>query len=250
MALLGVVLATYNEADNLPRLIEALEGLDLPFDLRIFVVDDSSPDGTSRIADELASEYGNVSLITRPGKLGLGSAFRDGMREAIEAGCTHIVTMDADLSHDPRDVPTLLAAVEDAQADLAQGSRYVPGGGTVGWPWRRRLQSRIANLSYQWLLGCPRESTTSFRVHTRRSAQLVVHESRARDFEFQPECVLLAMSHGLRIVEVPIIFAGRSAGESKLDLSHNVKWLLFLLWALFAFRLRIGRFSRTGPPCP
>ncbi|MCE2463507.1 MAG: glycosyltransferase [Dehalococcoidia bacterium] len=108
MAKLGIVLATYNEAGNLPVLVETLEELLASADFRVFVVDDNSPDGTSEVAKGLASRYGNISLITRPGKLGLGSALRDGMSAALADGCAYVLTMDADLSHAPQDVPRLL----------------------------------------------------------------------------------------------------------------------------------------------
>lgn len=243
---LGIVLATYNEAGNLPRLVDRLEGLSLPIPVQIFVIDDNSPDGTSAVARQLASRHGNISLITRPGKLGLGSALRDGMNAALEGGCTHVLTMDADLSHDPQDVPRLVEASEAGGVDLVQASRYVKGGGTANWGLRRRFQSRVANLLFQWCLGTPRECTTNFRVYSRRAAQMVVAESRARDFEFQPECILIAMRHRLRIVEVPIIFTDRAEGQSKLGMKQNVKWGLFFLQALAGYRLGIGRFSHRN----
>ena len=250
MAKLGIVLATYNEAGNLPPLIESLEGLVLPLETRIFVVDDDSPDGTSSVARGLASRYGNISLITRPGKLGLGSALRDGMSAALAEECTYVLTMDADLSHNPQDVPRLLEAAETDGADLVQGSRFVRGGGTANLEWRRRLQARVANSLCHWLLGSPREATTSFRIYNVRTANFVVQESRGRDFEFQPECILVAMKHHLRIVEVPIIFCGRAEGKSKLGLAHNTRWLMFFIWALISSRMRIGRFSRVDSLLP
>ena len=180
MSKLGIVLATYNEAKSLLGLIERLEALSLSLELRIFVVDDNSPDGTSVIAEQLASRSGNISVITRPGKLGLGSALRDGMRVALTEGCSLILNMDADLSHSPEDVPRLLAAAEEsAGVDLIQASRYVKGGRTEGLGWRG-LQSRVANLLCRWLLGSPHEATTSFRVFSRQCAELVVAESRGR----------------------------------------------------------------------
>ena len=247
MAKLGIVLATYNEANNLPVLVESLEELLTSADFRVFVVDDNSPDGTSDVARRLAFRYGNISLITRPGKLGLGSALRDGMSAALSEGCAYVLTMDADLSHDPQDVPRLLELAKSGRADLVQGSRYVAGGDTVGWGLGPRLRSRVANLLCRWFLGSPHESTTNFRVYNSLSAHLAVEESRARDFEFQPECVLIAMRHGLRIVEAPITFAARMEGKSKLGMAQNVRWLLFFLRAFFSYRLGIGRFSRPGP---
>ncbi len=245
MQKLGIVIATYNEAGNLPRLVEALEGLVLTMELRIFVVDDSSPDGTSAVAEALVSQYGNISLITRPGKLGLGSAIRSGLAEALSEGRDYLLTMDADLSHDPQDVPRLLEAAVGEDVELVQASRYMKGGGVAEWGWWRRSKSELANLLCRWLLGSPREATTNFRVYSRRAAQMVVEESRARDYEFQPECLLIAMRHGLRIVEVPIIFTGRAEGKSKLGMVQNVRWLWFFVGALFFYRLRIGRYSRV-----
>ena len=241
---LGMVLATYNEAGNLPRLIESLCGLGLGVEHHIFVVDDNSPDGTSVVAQQLASRYGDMSVITRAGKLGLGSAIRDGMRAALAENCSHILTMDADLSHSPEDVPRLLAAAETGNADLVQGSRYTKGGRISNWGWRRRLQSYVANLLYRWLLGAPHESTTNFRIFNERIARVVVTEGRRRDFEFQPECTLIAMKHGLRIVEVPITFTDRQEGKSKLGMTQNIRWILFFVGALISYRLGIGRFSR------
>ena len=247
MTKLGIVLATYNEAGNLPVLVESLEEHLPSTDFRVFVVDDNSPDGTSGVARQLASRYGNISLITRPSKLGLGSALRDGMSAALAEGCSYVLTMDADLSHDPYDVPRLLELAESGEADLVQGSRYVAGGGTVNWGWRPRLRSRVANLLCRWLLGSPHESTTNFRIYNLRSAHLAVEESRALDYEFQPECTLIAMRHGLRIVEAPITFTARTEGKSKLGMAQNVRWLLFFLRAFLSYRLGIGRFSKAVP---
>lgn len=240
MEKLGIVLATYNEAANLRQLVERLEGLTLPLGLRIFVVDDSSPDGTSDVAAGLASLYGNISLLTRPAKMGLGSAIREGMSAALADGCDYVLTMDADLSHDPQDVPRLLEALTGG-ADVAQASRYAQGGGIVGMGRRRRLMSGLANSLCRWLLGTPREATTNFRVYRRDCTRLIVEEGRGRDFEFQPESTLIAMKHSRRIVEVPIIFAGRAEGDSKLGLAQSLRWGIFFLGALFTYRLRRGR---------
>ena len=253
-------MATYNEAENLPSLVQELESLNedleraLPSsvleglsrdELRIFVVDDNSPDGTSEVAQELAQRYGNLTVITRPRLLGLGSALRTGIREALAAGCQYIMTMDGDLSHDPHDVARLLVMAQEGGAAMVQASRYVKGGGTVGWGLRRRLQSRGANLLYHWLLGTPHEVTTNFRVFDRRLGELVVNEARGKGFEFQPECILIAMRHGLPIAEVPIVFTERTRGKSKLRFAQTVGYILFFLTSLVTFRLRVGRFART-----
>ena len=128
---LAIVLATYNEAENLPPLIEALEGLGE--DLEIVLVDDSSPDGTYKVAQRLSDRFGNLTLIQRPAKLGLGSALRDGLAAAHKSGAAFTLTMDADLSHDPREAPRLLEAIRTEGADVVQGSRYMPGGTILNW---------------------------------------------------------------------------------------------------------------------
>ena len=245
MTKLGIVVPTYNEVLNLPILLQGLGELRLPVDTVIFIVDDDSPDGTSDVARRMSAEHDGLRVITRPGKGGLGSAIRDGMSASLQEGCDAILTMDADLSHDPQDVPRLLAAAQDGAAAVVQGSRYTPGGGAVGVAWWRRVHSRSANILCRWLLGSPRDSTTSFRVYGRRAAELVVAESRARGFEFQPEALLIAMRHGLRVVEVPIVFRSRGSGRSKLGMGDNFRWLLFFAGAALRFRLRIGRFSRS-----
>ena len=246
MAALGIVLATYNEAGNLQRLVEGLEGLGE--DIHIYVVDDSSPDGTAALAQELAGRYRNISLITRPAKGGLGSALRAGMRAALEDGHSLVLTMDADLSHDPKDVPRLRQDMSSGEADMAQGSRYAKGGGTEGYRWTRRLASRAANLAYHYMLGTPTEATNSFRAYTRNSARIVADRCVSNGFAFQPEATLTLMNHSLKITEVPITFTSRAAGKSKLGVLQAVHGLLFFLFALITFRLKLGRFARSGRP--
>jgi dolichol-phosphate mannosyltransferase len=242
----GIVLATYNELGSLSLLVERLEALGE--DIRIHIIDDSSPDGTAAKAEELAQRYGNISVGIRPRKMGLGSALRRGIESALDYGCDYVVTMDADLSHDPEDVPRLLEALVSGGVDMAQGSRYVTGGGTIGWHWKRRLLSRLANLSYHYLLGTPAETTTSFRAYNRRCAQLVVNMCRGNGFEFQPESSLIAMSQGMKVREVPIVFTNRVSGKSKLGLGQTLGGGAFFLMALIMVRLRLGRFSRSSEP--
>ncbi len=261
MPTLGIIIATYNEAENLPNLIQGLESLaNIPeqpscrssnewltrHEMRIFVVDDSSPDGTTQVAQKLAEQYGNITVITRPRRLGLGSALRTGIQQALSAECNYIMTMDADLSHDPHDVPRLLDMAHKSRAALVQASRYAKGGGIIGWGLKRRLQSRGANLLYRWLLGTPHEVTTNFRVFDRRCGELVVKEARGKGFEFQPECILIAMRHHLPIAEVPIVFTERTQGKSKLGFAQTVSYILFSLGSMLTFRFRLGRFSRIS----
>ena len=158
-----VVVPTYNEAENLSELVKRLFSLDVA-GLDILVVDDNSPDGTQRVAQKLSADYGNITVVCRPRKLGLGSALRDGIESALATDATYIMTMDADYSHDPLDVPRLMDVMRDSGVDMVQGSRYVRGGGVRGWPVHRMVLSRTANLLYHWFAGAPHESTSNFRA--------------------------------------------------------------------------------------
>ena len=244
MAEIGLVLPTYNEAENLPGLVDRLQALPLPGDLWTVVVDDDSPDGTADVVRHLASRYPGISLLSRQGVRGLGSAIRDGLRSCLEEGCRYIVTMDADGSHDPTELTDLLHAATSQEADLVTGSRYISGGRVKDWEWRRRLQSRLANLMTRYLLGTPRESTTNYRVYGQSAARIVVERSTANHYEFQVESMLLAISQRLKVVEVPITFIGRTEGESKLGLSQVLKWGTFFLSELAPFHLRKGKYAR------
>lgn len=242
MADLAVVLPTYNEATNLPLVVNELEGLGL--DLHLLIIDDNSPDGTQQVAKDLAETFGNVTVIVRPGKLGLGSALRVGLKEALDSGARYVITMDADCSHDPRDVVRLLEVMREGTVDLVQGSRYVEGGGVRQYALLRQLPSRVVNLMYHWCAGSPKESTTNFRVFTRRAASLVVDRAKGRDYEFVPEAVLLVLAAGLRVGEVPILFTGRVRGSSKLGRKQVLRGIVSIFSASFQYRLRLGRFAR------
>ena len=239
---LAVVIATYNEAENLGPLVEALENLGQ--DLHLVVVDDDSPDGTGLIAQRLSSKFGNITVVNRPGKLGLGTALQAGLAVALDTGAQYLMTMDADYSHDPADVPRLLCAAKTSGAAMVQGSRYAPGGGVRGWDRKRRLLSRAANLVYHWGAGTPHECTTNFRVFSRRAASAVLSRATGSGFEFMPESTLLVLAAGLQIQEVPITFSDRRLGESKLDKRQVLKGITFCFSNVLLYRLRLGRFSR------
>ena len=243
MSELVIVLATYNEAGNLAPLVEALQHL--REDLHLLVVDDNSPDGTQQVAQELSASFGNVTVIARPRKMGLGSALRDGLKAALATDARYVMTMDADHSHDPQDVPRLLKAIRSGEVDMVQGSRYIPGGGVRGWGPRRKLLSRAANLLYHWCAGTPHESTTNFRVFSRQAAGVVLARAKGRDYEFMPEATLLVLAAGLRVREIPIVFTERVRGSSKLGLKQALKAILSFLVASLQYRLRLGRFVRT-----
>ena len=246
MSELAVVLPTYNEADNLGLLVRELQGLGV--DLHLLVVDGNSQDGTQQVARELSDTFGNVTVIGQPGKMGLGSALLVGLKEALATGAQYVITMDADCSHDPRDVPRLLEVMRGGTADLVQGSRYIDGGGVRGFALSRRFSSRVANLLYHWCAGAPHESTTNFRAFTRRAASLVVARARGRDFEFMPEAVLLVLAAGLRVEEVPILFTGRVRGNSKLGTKQAVRGIASIFSASLQYRLHLGRFARRPAP--
>ena len=239
---LTVVLPTYNEVDNLALVVEGLERLSL--DLHVLVVDDNSQDGTQQVAENLAEVYGNIEIIVRPRKSGLGSALRLGLKEALATGAPYLMTMDADCSHDPRDVVRLLEMAREGTVDLVQGSRYAHGGGVQGYALSRQLTSRVANLLYRWCAGSTQESTTNFRVFTRKAASLVVDRAKGRDYEFVPEAVLLVLAAGLRVDEVPILFTGRLRGSSKLGTKQALRGLVSIFSTSFQYRLRLGRFAR------
>ena len=211
-----VVVPTYNERTNLPALVE---GLLKHSTVRILVVDDQSPDGTGRVADELAGRHaGRVEVMHREGVRGLGRSYIDGIKRAIEEQVDFVCQMDADLSHDPRQLPDLVAAVSGG-ADLALGSRYVPGGSVVNWPRRRRVLSRYANVYIRLVTRLsPHDCTTGYRCWRREAlAQLPLDRFFSDGYSFLVEMLFVAARRDYRIVEVPITFVERSEGESKIS---------------------------------
>ena len=210
-----VIVPTYNERDNLPIVLGRL--LAMP-DMRVLVVDDASPDGTGEVADTLAaSSSGRLSVLHRTGLRGLGLSYRDGMRVALRGDATHICQMDADLSHDPADVPRLVA--QSAQADLVIGSRYVPGGRIENWPLRRELLSAFANRYVRAITGLKvRDCTSGFRCWRRQALQRLPLDRIGSDgYAFLVELLWEASAGGCRIVEVPITFVERRQGASKMS---------------------------------
>jgi dolichol-phosphate mannosyltransferase len=232
-----IVVPTYNEAENLPLLAERL--LARP-EQSLLVVDDNSPDGTGVIAEGLADRWGRrARVLHRGGKLGLGTAYREGFRVALEQGPDFVVQMDGDFSHDPEDVPRLVAAA--GRADVAIGSRYVKGGGSENWPKGRRLISRGGSLYTQTILGLTvSDPTSGFKCFRREAlAGLDLARVQARGFGFQVEMNWLCHRAGLRLVEVPIRFVDRKLGRSKMS-SRIFFEALLLVW-----QLRLQR-----PPSP
>jgi dolichol-phosphate mannosyltransferase len=214
--LVAVVLPTYNESENIARLLTQLRNV-LP-DARLFVVDDNSPDGTGDIAERCAREMGGIEVLHRPGKQGLGSAYRQGFTHVIAQGVDVVVSMDVDFSHDPLAIPAMLAAIESG-SDAVIGSRYVSGGGTKNWPLHRRLLSRWGNLYTGAVLGVKvRDCTSGFRAYRSSALAAIAPETtKAEGYAFLSELVVRLSRRGLKISEVPILFIDRENGTSKMS---------------------------------
>ena len=226
-----VVVPTYNEAATLPRVTEKLmaAAAGAEDEISMLVADDNSPDGTGAIADELAAQYERVQVLHRPGKGGLGPAYRAGFAWGLERGYDALCEMDADLSHDPADVPRLLAALRGA--DLVIGSRYVPGGGVVDWPRHRLALSQGGNYYVRTMTGMPvQDATAGFRAF-RRSVleELDLSTIKSDGYSFQLEMALRTWRLGFRIVEIPITFTERTEGASKISRAI----VLEALWRVF-----------------
>jgi dolichol-phosphate mannosyltransferase len=208
-----VCLPTYNERENIEPMVRALAAQDV----KVLVIDDSSPDGTGEIADRLATELDWVEVLHRPRKEGLGRAYVDGFRHVLATGAELVLEMDCDFSHDPQDVRRLIAAVEDG-ADVALGSRYVEGGGTANWGLVRRLISRCASVYTRVLLMPVHDATGGFKCFRRRVLESIDLDTiDAAGYVFQIETTYRTLRKGFTVVEVPIHFADREAGASKMS---------------------------------
>jgi dolichol-phosphate mannosyltransferase len=227
-----ICLPTYNERENLEAMIRAL-GEVLGPDDGVLVIDDDSPDGTGGIADRLAGELGFVHVLHRPEKRGIGPAYLDGFRHALEAGAELVLEMDCDFSHDPKDVPRLIEAA--GEADVALGSRYAPGGGVRNWGLARRAISRGGSLYAQVLLGLGvRDLTGGFKCYRRAVLEAIDLDAvSAAGYAFQIETTYRALRAGFRVVEVPITFVDREAGGSKMSRAI----VLEAIWRVPALRL-------------
>ena len=210
-----VVIPTYNEKDNAPAMARAVLAA-LPPSGGVLFADDNSPDGTGVALDAIAAREPRVRVLHRPRKEGLGRAYVHAFSRALEEGARFIVQMDCDFSHDPSDIPRLLEAARSA--DVAIGSRYVPGGGTPGWPLRRRLVSRAGGAVIRVVTGMPlRDPTGGFRCFRREALEKIdLAAVRSSGYSFQLETNWRAWKAGLKIAEIPIVFRDRAAGVSKI----------------------------------
>jgi dolichol-phosphate mannosyltransferase len=234
-----VCLPTYDERENLEPMVRAL-GAVLGPDDRVLVIDDSSPDGTGEIADRLAAELAWVDVLHRPRKDGLGRAYLDGFQRALADGAELVLELDCDFSHDPADVPRLIAAADEA--DLVLGSRYVSGGGTRNWGLVRRAISRWGSLYAQVLLGLRvRDLTGGFKCYRREALETIdLRAIRSRGYAFQIETTYRAVRAGFRVLEIPIRFTDREVGGSKMSRAI----VLEAIWKVPVLRLASRRWSR------
>ncbi|MEA2441325.1 MAG: dolichol-phosphate mannosyltransferase [Thermoleophilaceae bacterium] len=231
-----LVLPTYNEAENIERIVRAAlpELASAVSDPRILIVDDGSPDGTGDIADRLAEELPEVEVLHRAAKEGLGRAYLAGFERALGSGADLVLEMDSDFSHDPRDLPRLVAASEEA--DLVLGSRYVPGGGVTDWGLFRRMLSRGGSWYARVVLGVPvRDLTGGFKCFRRETLEGIDYrDTHADGYGFQIEITYRAVKAGFRVKEVPIVFRDRMEGTSKMSPRIAIE----AVWKVPALRMR------------
>jgi dolichol-phosphate mannosyltransferase len=211
-----IVTPTYNEKENLARFVESVRAAYPQADL--LIVDDNSPDGTGAMADAIAADDSQVSVLHRPGKLGLGTAYVQAFQKGLTQGYERFFEMDADLSHDPKYLAAFVAALDDG-ADVVIGSRNIPGGGVDGWGVGRHFISKGGSLYARTILGLGiRDLTSGFKAFTRRALEAIDFASvRSSGYSFQIEMTYRAARKGMRIVEVPIVFVDRTLGRSKMS---------------------------------
>ena len=231
-----LILPTYNEAENVQAIVlaagEVLAGA-APGGFKVLVVDDGSPDGTGEIADRLAAEHERVAVLHRTEKNGIGPAYLAGFRHALDRGAGYVMEMDSDFSHDPADLARLLAAADRDSpdgADLALGSRYVPGGGVADWGLLRRFISEGGSTYARWVLGLQiRDLTGGFKCFRREVLEAIHFDGvRSQGYAFQVELTYRAVRAGFEVVEVPIVFRDRQLGQSKMSwrIALEAMWLV------------------------
>jgi dolichol-phosphate mannosyltransferase len=227
-----IIVPTYNERENLPRMAQKL--LSLPVAVDLLVVDDNSPDGTGKIADELAAKHPQIHVLHRAEKNGLGRAYISGFKWALEKKYEFIFEMDCDFSHDPDEIPNFLAAAKNQNADLVLGSRYVGGIRVINWPLGRLMLSRFAGKYVALVTGMPfTDPTGGYKCFRRRALQaLNLDKIQCHGYGFQIELTHKLWRQGFKIVEVPIIFTERTQGHSKMagGIVNEAFWLVWRLW--------------------
>jgi dolichol-phosphate mannosyltransferase len=245
-----VVLPTYNESATIAEVLRRIRA-SATETVDVLVVDDGSPDGTADVVEAVAGEIGGVEVLRRPGKSGLGSAYREGFKIGLGRGYEALVEMDADLSHDPSALGDLLAEL-DGGADLVIGTRYMPGGRIPDWPWHRRAISRAGNLYARWMLGLSaRDATSGYRAYHRRALERInLTAVRADGYGFQVEMAYKVERAGGILAEVPIEFRDRTLGRSKMSSRIVVEALALVTWwgisARWRARRKRGRLDMIG----
>jgi dolichol-phosphate mannosyltransferase len=223
----GVILPTYGEAENIANLINDIENLRL--NTSILVIDDLSPDGTADIVREMQNKYGNIMLCVRPKKAGLGTAITDGFKIflSLHRQPKYVVTMDADYSHNPEAIPQLLSSMEQ-NCGVVIGSRYCKGGKTDGWPFTRKVVSRIANLIAKSSLGLKlHDCTSGFRCYSTDFLKVAIGNLHSQTYEIQIETIRQAALKNYKVKETPILFVNRKRGKSKLTLTEIKSYLTY-----------------------
>jgi dolichol-phosphate mannosyltransferase len=230
----GVILPTYGEADNIAKLIEDIENLKL--DASILVIDDSSPDGTAEIVREKQRKYPNITLYVRPKKSGLGTAITDGFKIFLSAPNPpkYVFAMDADYSHNPQDMPQLLATMRECDCGIVIGSRYIKGGKISGWPFTRKVISKTANFIARNSLGLKlHDCTSGFRCYSTIFLREAVDSLHSHTYEIQIETVRQATLKKFMVKESPIVFVNRKRGKSKLSLTEVKSYLSYTFKAVW-----------------
>lgn len=231
--LYSVILPTYNEKENLPIIFYLLNKTFqlAKLNYEVVIVDDNSPDGTLEVAQKIKKSFGHVTIVSRSGKLGLGTAYIAGL-EAAKGN--RIILMDADLSHHPKFIPQMIDAMERNKCEIVTGTRYRNGGGVAGWDLKRKITSKGANILADFLLG-PGVSdlTGSFRLYERHALEQVLPSVQCTGYAFQMEIIVLAKKAGFKIAEVPITFVDRLYGESKLGTKEILLYLKGLFFLFF-----------------
>ncbi|MCD6301543.1 MAG: polyprenol monophosphomannose synthase [Staphylothermus sp.] len=240
-----IIIPTYNEKENIIELLERLrdslktQGLEF----KILVIDDNSPDGTADVVRVWGSKNKDthVEVIVREGKKGLGSAILLGLKKAIaDPEAEFFVTMDADLSHRPEDLPLMLKYAREA--DVVQGSRYVEGGKIIGWGFHRHIISKTANTLIRLIYKTgQRDNTSNYRVYNKRAAEALIKYADAQSYEWAIESILIPLACGLRVIESPIVFVNRTKGKSKLSLRDIIHWWIYII----GFKKRFNEIKKS-----
>jgi len=230
---IGIILPTYREADNISKLIESIE--DLKLNASILVIDDSSPDKTAEIVQEKQTKFNNVLLCIRPKKSGLGTAITDGFKFFLNLKQMpkYIVTMDADYSHNPEDIPKLLSRMYEGECAIVIGSRYVKGGKIEGWPFTRKIISRTANSIAKFSLGLkPHDRTSGFRCYSTKFLTETIGNLHSHTYEIQIETIRQASLRNFSLKETPVLFVNRKSGKSKLTLTEIRSYVTYTFKAI------------------